>query len=100
MELRESGEIPVIAAAGARGDASGHFELNDEEGRVQETGVLEQAVHDGRSDVVGKIAIDAEALVGNKLSEIEGEDIALDNRDIRERGGLFPQASAFEATPR
>ena len=92
VELRESGEIRVIAAAGRRGDASGHLELNDEEGGVQEIGMFEQAVHDGRSDVVGKIAVDAEALVGGKFGEIEGEDIARDHRDIGERGRLFAQA--------
>ena len=54
--------------------------------------MFQQAMHDGRSDVVGQIAVDAEALVVGKFGEIEGQDIPGDHRDIGERGGLFAQA--------
>jgi hypothetical protein len=85
--LGEDGEVAVVAGAGAGGEALGDFELDDDVDGFDLRGVLEEPVQDGRGDVVGEIAVDAHAPVGEEFCEIELEDVAGDDGEVGESFG-------------
>jgi len=72
-ELREDGKIAVVTAAGARGEAFGDFALDHKERGIEAFGTLEDAMHDGRGDVVRKVAVDAVAFALRERGEEAGE---------------------------
>ncbi len=70
VELAGGGKIAVFAAAGARGDARGDFELHHDVDRSDLVRVAEEMVENRRGDVVGQIAVNAEFSAG-EFREIE-----------------------------
>ena len=82
IELSGDGEIAVLAGRGAGGEASGDFELDDDMGFVNVSGVLEKVMEDRRSDVVREIAVDAHAAAGGKGREIGFEDVCRNDGEI------------------
>src|SRR5205807_7181658 len=86
------GKVAIIATAWTRRHARGDFELYHEKRRLEPVRMLEQTVHNGRGNVIGKIAIHPEALKTSEFSEIECQDIAGDHFDVRKVGSLLPQA--------
>lgn len=85
VELSGNGEVAILLAAGAGSEASGDFELNQNVGFVDAIGKLEEMMKDWGSDVVGKIAIEADAAPGGQSSEIDFEDIGGNEGEI----GIF-----------
>src|SRR4029077_11967333 len=96
--LASDGEVAVVAAAGLRGGAFGYSQLNHDMRRRDLAGGSEELMKDGRSDVVGQIAVHAAALSRavadvaanicftrfvHPASEIELEDVARDDFHIR-----------------
>ncbi len=82
IELRDGGKIAVVAPAGPRHEPRGDFELNDDGHEVNFLRVLEEPVENGRSDVVGQVAIDFEA-PASQSHKVELEDISRDDFDVR-----------------
>ena len=76
IELREDREIAVVARAGLGGEAESDFGLDDDVNFVDEIGEVEEVMEDGRGDVVGEIAVDADAASGGEGREIGFEDVA------------------------
>jgi len=83
IKLSEDGKVGVLPTAGAGGQAGGHFELDDDVDGLDAAGVLEQPVEDGRGNVVGKIAVHAEAVVPEEAWEVQGEHISGNDFDVR-----------------
>ncbi len=82
VELRDDGEIAVIARAGLGGQAEGHFGLNDDVDFVDEAGEAEQVMKDRRRNVVGKISVDEDAAAASDRGEVGFEDVAGDDGKI------------------
>ena len=83
VELGSDGKIAVIFVAGLRGEAEGHFQLDDDVDFVDLIGEGKETVENRRSDVVGKIAIEADAPSGCKRAEVGFEHITGDDSEIR-----------------
>ena len=79
VELAEDGKIAVIARAGLGRDAERDFGLNDDLNFVDDVGESEQAMEDGRSDVVGKVAVEIDAAAGGDGREIGSKNVAGDD---------------------
>ncbi len=84
VELREDGQIAVVARAGLRGEATRDFGLDDDVNFVDEAREREEVVEDGRGDEVGKIAVDADASAGGDGGEVGFENVAGNDGEIRE----------------
>ena len=82
VELRDDGEIAVIARARLGGQAEGHFGLNDDVDFVDEAGEAEQVMKDRRRNVVGKISVDEDAAAASDRGEVGFEDVAGDDGKI------------------
>ena len=77
--LRNHGEIPVIAASRLRDNSHCDFKLNHDMNRRNPVRVLEQAVQNGRSNVVGQISVDGKTLSSRQFLEIDGHHVAFDD---------------------
>ena len=55
-----------------RGEAVRHFQLDDNVDFVNQRGNLKKAVEDGRGNVIGKIAVNPQALAAGKSYVISG----------------------------
>ena len=84
VELRDDGKITVIARARLGRKAESDFRLNNDVNLVDEAGEGEQVMKDGRGDVVGKIAVDADAAAGSDGSEVGFENVARNDGEIGE----------------
>ena len=90
VELREDREIAVVARAWLSGEAEGDFGLDDDVNFVDEIGEGEEVVEDGRGDVVGEIAVNADAASGGECGEIGFENVAGNDVQI---GGFFREVA-------
>ncbi len=92
VELRDDGKIAIIARARLRGEAKRDFGLNDDVYFVDEAGESEQVMKNRRGDVVGKIAVDADAAAGSDSGDVGFENVAADDGEIGELFCEMPQA--------
>ncbi len=76
IELRENGEIAVVARARVRGEASRDFGLNDDMNFVDEIREREEVLEDRRGDEVRQISVNADAAAGGDGGEVGFENIA------------------------
>ena len=90
VELGNDGKIAVVASAGLGSEAVRHFSLNDDVNFVDEVGEIEEAVKNRRGDVVGKVAIDADAAAGSDRGDVRFENVAGNDGEI---GELFGKAA-------
>ena len=67
-----------------RGETEGNFGLDDDVNFVDEIREGEEVMEDWRSDVVGKIAVDADAAAGGDGGEVGFENVAGDDGEIGE----------------
>ena len=91
VELGESRKIAILAAARACSHPRRHLKLYHQKRRLEPVRMLEQTVHDRRCYVIGQIAVNAEVLPARELGEIERQDVARDDLDIRKSGRLLLQ---------
>ena len=84
VELGDDGKITVIARARLGRKAESDFRLNDDVYLVDDASEGEQLMKDGRRNVVGKIAVDADATAGSDGTEIGLENVAWDDSEIGE----------------
>lgn len=84
VELGDDGQVAVISSAGLGGEAMGNFGLDDDVDFVDDAGEIEKVMEDGRSNVVGKIAVDTDAAAGSDGGNIRFEDVAGDDGEIGE----------------
>lgn len=96
VELREDGEIAVVARAWTGGEAFGNFLLNDDVDFIYERGEAEEVLENRRSDVVREVAIKANAAAGGESGEIGFEDVSAN--DIEMGKLLGETAQAWEQT--
>ncbi len=82
VELRDDGKIAVVARAGLGGEAVSNFGLNDDVDFVDEVSEGEEVMKDRRGDVVGKIAVDADAPAGSDRGDVRFENIGRDDGEI------------------
>jgi hypothetical protein len=84
VKLRDHGKVAVIAGARLSREAKRDFRLNDDVNFVDEVREGEQVMKNRRGDVVGKIAVDADAAAAGDGGEVRFEDIAGNDGEIRE----------------
>ena len=84
VELGDDRKIAVFTRARRGGEASGDFRLNHEVHFVEEVREGEQVMQDRRSDVVRKIAVNANAAAGSDGGDVRFEDVAGDDGEIGE----------------
>ncbi len=84
VKLSDDGEIAIITRARLGGEATGDFRLDDEVHFVDEVREGEQVMQDRRSDVVRKIAVNANAAAGSDGGEVRFEDVAGHDGEIGE----------------
>ena len=90
VELRDHGKIAVVARARLGGQALSNFRLDDEMHFVDDGGEAEEVMQNGRSNVVGKIAVNADAPAGSEGGKVGLENVAGDDG---EPGELFREAT-------
>ena len=93
VKLGEDGEITVVAGARLGGEPESDFGLDDDVEFVYDGGESEKMLEDGRSDVVGKIAVDESAAACGDGGDIGGEDVDGKNGEIG-----MTLCEAFEAS--
>ncbi len=86
VELGEDRKIAVIARARLGREAQGNFGLNNDMDFVDEVREIEKVMKDRRGDVVGKIAVDADAAARSDGSDVGFENVARNDVEI---GKLF-----------
>jgi len=91
VELSSHGEIAVGFAAWIGGEAVGDFGLHDQVHFVDEIRERKQPMKNRRSDVVGKVAINAHAPARGGGGEIRFEDVTGDNRQLGKFLGETPE---------
>ncbi len=79
-ELGLDGEIAVVAGAGFGGEAVGDFELDEEDGALEQRAEGEGFFDDGRGDVVRQVAGDGDGAPGG---EIGLENVLFDDFEAR-----------------
>ena len=79
-ELGLDGEIAVVAGTGFGGETVGDFELNEEDGALEQRAEGERLFDDGRGDVVGQVAGDGDGAPGG---EIGLENVLFDDFEAR-----------------
>ena len=77
--LRNHGEITVIAASRLRDDSHRNLELNHDMNGRDPVRVLEEAVQNGRSNVVRQISVNGKALAACQFLKIDSHHIAFDD---------------------
>lgn len=84
VDLRDDGEIAELFRPRFRGEAKGDFLLNDDVNLIDPVRERKEVVENRRGDVVRQVAVDADAPAGGDRGEIGFQDIAGNDREIRE----------------
>ena len=92
VELGGDGKIAIVFVAGLRGEAESYFQLDDNVDFVDLIGKREKSMEDRRSDVVGEIAIEADAPAGRERAQVGIEDVTGNDGEIRVLTGEILQA--------
>ena len=87
VELGGDGKIAIVFVARLCGEAQSHFQLDDNLDFIDLVGEREETVEDRRSNVVGEIAVDADAPAGSERAQVGFEDVAWNDGEIRVLGG-------------
>ena len=90
IELREDGKIAVRFCAGGGGEAEGDFGLDDDVNFVDDVREGEKVMEDRRGDVVGEIAVDADAASGGEGGEVCFKNVAGNDAEI---SGFFREVA-------
>ena len=91
--MRQDGEVTVVAGAGSSGQAQRDLVLNHNVNLVQQIGHGEEPLQDWRSDVVRQVAVNSQASPRSDCGEIEFQNVARNDGEIRILLGQPPQAS-------
>src|SRR5690348_1104962 len=84
VELRDHGEIAVVARTRLRGETKSDFGLNDDVDLVDEIGKGEKMMKNRRGDVVRKVSIDADAAAGSDGGDVGFENVPGNDVEIGE----------------
>jgi hypothetical protein len=79
VELGGHGEVAIGFCRRLSGEAKGDLRLNDEVHFVNDIGEVEEVMEDGRGDVEGEVAVDADTAAGGDRSDVSFENVAGDD---------------------
>src|SRR5579863_3197148 len=91
--LRNHGEIPVVAPSRLRDDSHRDLKLNYDMNGGNSLCVLEEAMQNGRCNVVGQITVNGKTLTTCQLLKIDSHYISFDNFHVLAGRSNFPQPS-------
>jgi len=82
IELGEDREITVIAPARLGNEAMSNFGLDDDVDFVDPLGKRKKVMEDGRSNVVGQIAVDTDPPAGGNCGDVGFQNVAGDDVEV------------------